>query len=148
MDLPIYKISTATRSGLTTDDMRACSLSDNIATDIEVLAGKVVKYLFTIRGSDVFDPSYGSHLMEYTQITKQDMSRLHMELLSGIRDCTAFIQKGEDANCLEERKLQSIQLIDLKYNSRGSRDRVDIFIKIVSKAGKEVLLDVPLKSKE
>jgi hypothetical protein len=71
-----------------------------------------------------------------------------MELLSGIRDCTAFIQKGEDANCLEERKLQSIQLIDLKYNSRGSRDRVDIFIKIISKAGGEVLLDVPLKSKE
>lgn len=94
MDLPLYKISKETRSGLTTDDMVPSGVHEKAATGIEVIAGKVIKYLLTIKGSDVFAPGYGSTLLEYTQITRHNLPRLHMELLTEIRNCTAFIQEG------------------------------------------------------
>ena len=96
---------------------------DPSASGIEVIAGKVVKYLLTGRGSDAFDPGYGGVSMHHTQISQAFIPQLTL------RRCTGFIKKT-DGN--DQERLLRINVLDIRYNARLSPDRVDVYLEILT----------------
>lgn len=145
MDLPLYNIDPITgKFSLLMDHMLESTLEVAPTSGPGVLANKVVKYLLTSKGSDTVDPDYGCRLIDFTQISKNQLSRLHMEVLDGISDCTKFIKSTEDKSLPAEDRLKSITLTDLKYGGPLSRDSVHIYLKITTMAGTQALLEFPL----
>lgn len=102
---------------------------DPSASGIEVIAGKVVKYLLTGRGSDAFDPGYGGVSMHHTQISQALIPQLTLEVHDDVRRCTEFI-KRTDGN--DQERLLRINVLDIRYNARLSPDRVDVYLEILT----------------
>lgn len=102
---------------------------DPSASGIEVIAGKVVKYLLTDRGSDAFDPGYGGVSMHHTQISQALIPQLTLEVHDDVRRCTEFI-KRTDGN--DQERLLRINVLDIRYNARLSPDRVDVYLEILT----------------
>lgn len=102
---------------------------DPSASGIEVIAGKVVKYLLTGRGSDAFDPGYGGVSMHHTQISQAFIPQLTLEVHDDVRRCTEFI-KRTDGN--DQERLLRINVLDIRYNARLSPDRVDVYLEILT----------------
>ena len=99
---------------------------DPSASGIEVIAGKVVKYLLTGRGSDAFD---GGVSMHHTQISQAFIPQLTLEVHDDVRRCTEFIKKT-DGN--DQERLLRINVLDIRYNARLSPDRVDVYLEILT----------------
>ena len=102
---------------------------DPSASGIEVIAGKVVKYLLTGRGSDAFDPGYGGVSLPHTQISPAFIPQLTLEVHDDVRRCTEFIKKT-DGN--DQERLLRINVLDIRYNARLSPDRVDVYLEILT----------------
>jgi phage baseplate assembly protein W len=144
MDLPLYKIDlNIARSG-GEDTMTDSMLTSNSATGVEVLAGKVIKYLMTIQGTDAINPEYGCNIMTYTQIAKNDLAKFQLELISALSSCATSIKASESDVTDSSTKLDSIQLVKMVYNQGVIRDQVDIYIKITSMTGEDALLEIPV----
>ena len=102
---------------------------DPSALDIEVIAGKVVKFMLTSRGSDAFSPDYGGVSMHHTQISQAFIPQLTLEVHDDVRRCTEFI-KNTDGN--EQERLLRINVLDIRYNALLSPDRVDVYLEILT----------------
>lgn len=102
---------------------------DPSALDIEVIAGKVVKFLLTSRGSDAFTPEYGGVSMHHPQISQAFIPQLTLEVHDDVRRCTEFI-KSTDGN--EQERLLRINVLDIRYNALLSPDRVDVYLEILT----------------
>ena len=102
---------------------------DPSALDIEVIAGKVVKFMLTSRGSDAFTPEYGGVSMHHTQISQTFIPQLTLEVHDDVRRCTEFI-KSTDGN--EQERLLRINVLDIRYNALLSPDRVDVYLEILT----------------
>lgn len=144
-DIRIY-----TTSGIyagTTDSsefMLPSPLADTVTTRLETICGKVVKFLLTGKGTDSFNPQYGSYLTTYNQISEAYLPRLHVELLEDIRRCTSFIKLAEAKETPSEENLQRIRLVNLVYN-KNTRDRIDLYIEVISTHSNSALLTVPIE---
>jgi phage baseplate assembly protein W len=145
MDLPLFKIDDERFYSLYGNQMKEASPQGPVVNGLEVVANKVVKYLLTIKGSDMVDPTYGCTLMEYTQITKNHLPRLQLELLSAIKNCKAFIQANEQKDSAGDYRLRNIELIKLEYGRAPLKDTVHIHLRITARSGKDALLEIPLK---
>lgn len=124
------------------EEMEGGLLSEAPASEIEVLANRVVKFLLTSRGSDVFDPDYGSYLPTYTQVAQSLIPRMRLEVLEDLKRCREYIQAA-DKEQDNPFKLYSLTLKEFRYNPNTDRSRIDIFIEVVSEEGQSALLDIP-----
>lgn len=129
---------------LVSDQMLESTLSMTPATGSGVLANKVVKFLLTSKGSDALDPEYGCYLVNFSQVSGNQIPRLQMEILDGISACTKYIKASEDAKAPPEERLKKITLEDLKYGAPLAKDCVHIYLKITTMAGTQALLEFPL----
>ena len=102
---------------------------DPSALGIEVIAGKVVKYMLTSRGSDAFDPDYGGVSMHHTQISQAFLPQLTLEVHDDVQRCTGFIKRSDGNN---QERLLRINVLDIRYNARLTPDRVDVYLEILT----------------
>ena len=144
MDLPLYSIARQTLYRASSDTLQQSSIELPTATELEVLANKVVKFLLTVQGSDVLDPEYGCGLLEYTQITRNDLPRLQLEIINALERCAVYIKAGEVTGQTDAHLLHSLELTQLEYSREAPRDSVHIYLRITAKTGQEALIDVPV----
>lgn len=109
--------------------MQLVKPDDPSALDIEVIAGKVVKFMLTSRGSDAFVPEYGGVSMHHAQICKTFIPQLTLEVHDDVRRCTEFI-KNTDSH--DQERLLRINVLDIRYNAILSPDRVDVYLEILT----------------
>lgn len=123
--------------------MELSSSSEPVASSIEILAGKVVKYLLTARGSDAFDPDYGGTAFHYTQLSEAYIPKFRLEVLDDLSRCADYIRTKSEAQLsdydTETDRLYTINLIDIKYTILT---RIDVYIEIISTKGKHHVVTI------
>lgn len=147
MDIRIYSNTGVYHRELQeAEHMVSSPLQSEGATRIETIAGKVVRFLLTSKGSDALDPSYGSYLTSYTQVSKSIIPRMHMDLVEDIAVCSRYIKEGEVGLPASEDRLASIALQSINYDPTTDRSAVHIYIRITTMAGETSLLSIPLRT--
>lgn len=122
-----------------TEEMEASGLGASPTSDIETLANKVIKFFLTPYGSDEYDPSYGSRVFSYTQISKSFLPKLKIELNRDVQRCIAFIRQGEtkDTSC----RLGTIKVRSVDYDPTLP-DTLHIRLECVAADRTSVILDL------
>jgi len=111
------------------------------ATGLEVIAGKVVKYLLTYRGTDAFDPDYGGTALHTRFISPAYLSKFTLELKQDIEDCIAYVHRAESSLPDGTERLDTVILSKVQYNN-NTRDRIDITLEIVTTSGNSAVVHV------
>lgn len=143
IDLRMYKPSgnfEDTRSN--TEVMSAVNAEDSTATSIEVIAGKVVKYMLTEKGSDAFDADYGSTSMHYVQLSPDYLPQFKREVLIDVENCQRYIKEKETDYSVDGERLYTIELLDIRYEPWLTPGRVDVYIEIVTTYGKRACVAI------
>lgn len=110
---------------------------------LQIICGKVLKYLLTARGSDAYDPTYGSRALHRTHVAPSLVPEIRMELLEDIHDCVTYLRTAENAKLsTTAERLYSVQLIDLHYNRTSAPDRLDVHLLIRSNQGRTAVIKV------
>lgn len=146
MDITLYKIAgkvqigTDLVSGYTVD----CAPDAPTTTErLRVICNKVLKYLLTYRGSDAYDPSYGSRAIHRRHIAPALLPEIRMELIEDIADCTSYIQRAEqDKLDSNDERLSSITLISMNYDRNTDPTRLDIHLLIRTTFGNRAVIEV------
>jgi len=118
------------REGDSSSLFTASSIEDIVTSGVEIIAGKVLKFLLTSKGSDPFDKEYGAYLTSFTQISESYVPRMALEVRSDIKRCQDYITREEASLPDTQEKLSHITLLKIDYNPKLIRDRVDIHIEI------------------
>ena len=100
---------------------------------LEVLTGKVVKYLLTYYGTDPLNPSYGGRALQFTVIPRNYAPQIRMQLLDDIKRCVAFIKSTETK--YTECKLGNIELVDFTYSGDKSNTQIHVHIRVTDIEG-------------
>ena len=115
---------------------------DPTARSIEVIAGKVVKYLLTEKGSDAFDFNYGGTSMHYRQIAPEFLPQFRREVAIDVENCERYIKDKEVSNGVEGERLHSIKLLKVVYEPRLTPTRVDVYLEIFTTYGKHACVAI------
>ena len=115
---------------------------DATATSIEVIAGKVVKYMLTEKGSDAFDPDYGGTSMHYQQISSAFLPQFRREVGIDVENCQKYIKETEIARNVEGERLLNINLLKVVYKPRVTPNRVDVYLEIITTYGKRACVAI------
>lgn len=140
MDIRLYNAS-GVYLDTRTERMELSSPEFPASTGLEVIAGKVVKYLLTYRGTDAFDSEYGGTALHTRYMSQQYISKFALELKQDIEDCINYIHKSESSLPEGAEKLDTVTLVDVQYN-KNTRDRLDITLEIVTNKGSDALLHI------
>lgn len=144
MDLRLYLNTGTYDSYPDVSELTSRSKADSYnATGIEVIANKVVKFLLTYKGTDALDPDYGGIALHYGQISESFMPRFSMEMQNDVQRCREFIRKTELSLPSTAEKMRNLILQDIKYNSKISPDRVDVYIEIITTSNNRALVALP-----
>lgn len=119
---------------------------DASASGIEVIAGKVVKFLLTEKGSDAFTPEYGGTSMHWQQIASASLPQFKREVFQDIQNCEKFLKSSDNAYGVNGEKLLAINLLKVVYDPRVSPNRVDVYIEIVTTRGKRAVVAITPRS--
>jgi len=122
--------------------MDSVNPDDSTAVSIEVIAGKVVKYMLTVKGSDVFNPDYGSTSMHYLHMSNLFFPQFKREVYTDVTNCENFIKKSEQSEAVTGDKLYKINVLNIVYNSNSSPDRVDVHLEILTTQGKRACVAI------
>jgi hypothetical protein len=142
-DIRLYK-----PSGIYTDKkqfieiMYGVNPDDSTARSIEVIAGKVVKYMLTVKGSDAFDPDYGSTSMHYLHMSAMFFPQFKREVYADVENCENFIKRAEQSMGTASDKLYKINVLDIVYNIKNTPDRVDVHLEILTTQGKRACVAI------
>lgn len=67
------------------------------AKDDEVIINKVLKFLLTEKGTDLFDPEYGSNWVILSRsISIDNLDRLSIEVTNDIERCKSYLKDSSD----------------------------------------------------
>lgn len=127
------------------EEMEPVGVEENSANGIEVLAGKVVKFLLTRRGTDAFYPNYGGIALHHGQICDAYIPKLRIEMLDDIDRCATYITQGESQLATTDttsERLHSINLKNLVYSQRQDPTRLDVYIEIIGTSGKREVVAI------
>lgn len=142
MDLRLYK-ATGVLDTYSLDEITEGSLSGDTSTaGLEIITGKVVKYLLTYLGSDAFNPEYGGISMHHTQISEQYIPQLRIEVLDDLERCLKFIQDTEKSLDRSSDRLAKLRLLSITYNRQLSPCRYDVRIEITTTNGNSTVVDL------
>lgn len=125
-----------------TENMARVLPDDPTATSIEVIAGKVVKFMLTEKGSDAFEPEYGSISMHYRQMAPSFLPQFKREVAMDIEECYRFIKKAESLNDVEGELLEKINILKIVYDPLRTPWRVDVYIEIITTWGKHAVVSI------
>jgi len=117
------------------EQMELVNPEDPKAISREVIAGKVVKYLLTARGSDAFNPDYGGVALHHVQISPAYIPQLTFEVHTDVENCTAFIKNAEKNYSVDGERLSHIIVRDIRYNARLTPWRVDVYLEVFTTYG-------------
>lgn len=109
------------------------------STRLEVLAGKVLKFMFTYRGSDAFNSEYGGISMHHHNISRSYLPKLMMEISDDIERCTRFIIENEKSLPASLPRLSHINLLDVQY-SDTTRDKLTVKIEIITNTNESAVV--------
>lgn len=140
MDIRLYSAS-GVFVDTSTERMDPSSPELASSTGLEVIAGKVIKYLLTYKGSDAFDPEYGSTALHTKYMSPEYLSKFTLELKQDIEECVSYLHRSESSLPEGTEKLSSITLSNVQYNSKV-RDRIDITLDIKTTAGNSAAIHV------
>lgn len=129
-------------AALTSEWMNRVHADDKITSGMEVIAGKVVKFMLTEKGSDAFNPEYGGTSMHYLQISSDYLPRYQMEVMQDLENCLKFISESEIAASVTEDRIASIKLLDVSYDQYNTPTRVDVYIEIITMQGKRAVVAI------
>jgi hypothetical protein len=115
---------------------------DAIARSIEVIAGKVVKFMLTEKGSDAFDGEYGGTSMHYQQMSQMFLPQFKREVHTDVENCEKYIKKSEIANNVSGEKLLTINVLKISYDPVRTPTRVDVFLEINTTLGKRACVAI------
>lgn len=146
-DLRLYKsINKITRNATEYyEEMEAVGVEATPASSVEVLAGKVVKFLLTRKGTDAFYPDYGGIALHHGQICDAYIPKLRIEMLDDIERCSDYILSGESQLATTDtssERLYSITLVKLEYDQLKDPGRLDVYIEITSTSGKKEVVAI------
>lgn len=133
IDLKYYEVT-----GVYADGHRTSELTERLAPDapvarsIEVIAGKVVKYLLTARGSDAFNPGYGGIAFQSTHINERYMPQFTLEINKDVENCEYDLKNIDRRDNVEGERLFKIYVRDIRYSPRTDPGRVDVYLEIVT----------------
>lgn len=132
MDLSLYDLTGAyEKLDSSVSEKTICVPSDApVSKGIEVIAGKVVKFLLTNKGSDAFDVNYGGTALHRTHISDVLIPQITLELHDDIRNCIQYLKEGEESLPYTSERLANITVIGVDYNSKVSPDRLNVHILI------------------
>lgn len=138
MDIKLYM---RPDKNLQTEHMSIASLSDTHADGLETLANKVVRFLLTTKGSFIFDPEYGSTAFAYSQVSREFIPKLRLEVQRDITRCFKYIKSTENPLDTSDRaKLGSLILRAVEYNPYKTTGCA-VKIEIITTTGNTSLLD-------
>lgn len=138
MDIKLYTRPTQTKD---TELMHDAGLSDAAADALETLAGKVVRFLLTTKGTCALDLEYGGTAFSHNQISREFIPKLRLEVQRDITRCFKYIKSTEDPRDTSNRaKLGSIILREIMYNPYKTTGCA-VKIEIVTTTGLTSLLD-------
>ena len=147
MDIKLYKSNgnfvTPLDTEFDSEQMDDSVLSDTPSSDIETIAGRVVKFLLTNIGTDLFDSEYGGYIPSYTQISQNDLPRIRLEIADDIDRCLTYITDSDRNDNATGELLQSLSLKKVVYDF-STRNRLDIYIEIKTNLGNYALLAMPI----
>jgi len=143
IDLRMYKPSGNFEDGQhNIEIMESVLPEDSVARSIEVIAGKVVKYMLTEKGSDAFDPEYGGTSMHYLQLSPQYLPQFKHEVLLDVQNCERYIKETEEYNNVTGERLHSIKLLRVSYEPQLLPGRVDVWLEIFTTLGKHACVAI------
>ena len=124
------------------EQMKLVNPEDPTAVSIEVIAGKVVKFLLTARGSDAFNPEYGGVSMHHEQISQAYIPQLTFEIHNDVEACTRFIKNAEKNYSVGGERLSHIVVRDVRYDARLTPYRVDVYLEVFTTYGKSAVVAI------
>ncbi len=130
----------------TSEQMDRVVADDPVTTGIEVIAGKVVKFLLTEKGSDAFNPLYGGTSMHYKQISPTFLPQYKLEVFRDVENCRKFLMEADLEYEVDGEKLQTLNLLKVVYDPLRSPDRVDVYIEIITTLGKRAVVAITPRS--
>lgn len=146
MDMALFNLTgvTTIQDAMVQEYTEPANIDSATATQaLQVICGKVLKYLLTNRGTDAFDPKYGGRALHRTHISETLLTEIRLELLEDIRDCLDYIKSGEEVYTdYDQEKLLSITLVGLNYNRELSPDRIEVHLLIKTTLGNNAVVQV------
>lgn len=121
---------------------------DPTARSIEVIAGKVVKYMLTEKGSDAFDSSYGGTSMHYQQLSPEYLPQFKREVAVDVQNCERYIKEKEESNSVTGERLHSIKLLRVEYNPYITPGRVDVYLEVFTTYGKHACVAITTRTND
>lgn len=115
---------------------------DPTATDMEVIAGKVVKFLLTEKGSDAFSPVYGGTSMHWLQIAPQSLPQFKREVFQDVQNCIKFLKTADLDYDIDGERLETINILKIVYDPVRTPNRVDVHLEIITTLGKRAVVAI------
>lgn len=122
--------------------MSSSLLSEDAASDIEIIANKVSKFMLTAKGTFALDADYGARLTTYRQISTYALQRIYLEVAEDVRRCAEFIRLNEDGIPADHPRLASLKLERIHYDPVRTPQRLDVYIRISATNGETAVLDI------
>lgn len=141
LDLRLYKPSGIFEdTAKVSEEMERVHPEDPSARSIEVIAGKVVKFMLTERGSDAFNAEYGGTSMHYLQMSPTFLPQYKREVFQDVENCIRFIKETEANQGVTGERLETIKVIRIAYNPRITPWRVDVYLEVITTKGKRAVV--------
>lgn len=105
-------------------------LTQPAVSGLELIVGKVVKFLLTELGSDLFDPAYGSTWVGMAQVSGSYLPRLRVTINSDLQRCVAYITEQEKSLPPSTERLQSVTFEGFKKDSSTGVEVILLSIRV------------------
>lgn len=141
LDLRLYKPSGVfVDTDRNSEEMNLVYPDDPTAKSIEVIAGKVVKFMLTEKGSDAFDPDYGGTSMHYTQMSQIFFPQFKREVRTDVENCIRYIKDAEFYQDVRGELLTRVRILKIVYEPRLTPWRVDVYLEILTNYGNRAVV--------
>lgn len=105
-------------------------VTQSAVSGLEKIVGKVVKFLLTEKGSDLFDPDYGSVWIGSTQVAGSQLSRLRITIDSDIRSCITYLVAQEKDLPATQERLRSVEFLGFWKETSTGVEKVLMSIRV------------------
>jgi hypothetical protein len=131
LDLKLYTYDSNVKiSQIDTAMLSEGYVTQSAVSGLEKIVGKVVKYLLTEKGSDLFDPEYGSLWAGFSQVAGSQLSRLRITIDSDIRSCISYLVAQEKDLPAAQEKLRSVEFLGFWKDTSTGVEQVLMNIRV------------------
>lgn len=121
MDLRLYNSASGTT------EVFVAGINDTPASRLEAIAGKVVKYILTDKGSDLLNPTYGASLISTNY---GNMAKITYDVNGIVQACSTFIKLEEAKLPVTTEKLATLTLVSVAVEGTQLAIRLSLYTTI------------------